>query len=153
MALCGAKCSPAQTEFLVVQVCLADQTEIVELAEAMREVARAEGLRFTDGSAETANYLKSVRDKGLVQLDHIPTINMGIEGDYGLGVTAGNLGLPSNQVALGFTAGRNSAKAHKLANHLVRLLSKRWRVQRVPEGQGSLPITSCDKRRDGAFNP
>jgi len=143
MALCAAKCSRAQEEFLAVQVCLVDESGKAQFTEIMREVARSEGLKFVDGSAETRDYLKDVRDKGQVKLDHLPTINMGIEGDHGLGVTAGNLGLPSNQVALGFTAGRNAAKAHKLADHLVQALSQQWRVQKVPKGQGSFPMTSC----------
>ena len=149
MVLCAAKCSRAQEEFLAVQVCLVDEGGATQFTEIMREVARSEGLRFVDGSAETRDYLKDVRDKGQVKLDHVPTINMGIEGEHGLGVTAGNLGLPSNQVALGFTAGRNAAKAHKLADHLVHALSQRWHVQTVPKGQGSFPMTSCGENSDG----
>ena len=150
MALCAFKCSRAQEEFLAVQVCLVDEGASTQFAEIMREVARSEGLRFVDGSAETRDYLKDVRDKGQVKLDHVPTINMGIEGEHGLGVTAGNLGLPSNQVALGFTAGRNAAKAHKLADQLVQALSQRWHVQTVPKGQGSFPMTSCGENRAAA---
>ncbi|WP_157082323.1 hypothetical protein [Sphingomonas pruni] len=143
MVLCAAKCSRAQEEFLAVQVCIPDEGGATQFADIMREVARSEGLRFVDGSAETRDYLQDVRDKGQVKLEHIPTINMGIEGKEGLGVTAGNLGLLSNQVALGFTAGRNVAKARKLADHLVKALSQKWRVQTVPKGQGSFPMRNC----------
>lgn len=149
LALGAFKCSRAQEEFLAVQVCLVDEGGATQFAEIMREVARSEGLRFVDGSAETRDYLKDVREKGQVKLDHLPTINMGIEGEHGLGVTAGNLGLPSNQVALGFTAGRNATKAHKLADHLVQALSQRWRVQTVPKGQGSFAMSSCAQDENG----
>jgi hypothetical protein len=87
--------------------------------------------------------LKDVRDDGLVKLDHVPTINAGIEGKNGLGVTAGNLGLPSNQVALGFTTGSDAARAHRLSDRLVGALSKRWRVERVPRGKGAFPMSNC----------
>lgn len=143
MALCAAKCSRSQEEFLAIQLCLVDEDGAIEFTKVMREVARSERLSFVDNSTETMDYLNDVRNKGQVKLDYVPTINMGIEGENGLGVTAGNLGLPSNQVALGFTAGRNTAKAHKLANHLVQALSQRWHVQTVPKGQGSFPMSSC----------
>ena len=145
MALCAARCSQAQEAFLTVQVCLVDEGGTVHFIQTMREFARSEGLRFVDNSAETRDYLQDVRDKGQVKLDHVPTINMGIEGEHGLGVTAGNLGLPANQVALGFTAGANAAKAHKLADHLVQALSQRWRVQTVPKGQGVFPMSTCSE--------
>ena len=143
MALCAAKCSHAQEEFLAVQMCLVNEGGATQFTEIMREVARSEDLRFVDGSAETRDYLEDVRNKGQVKLDHLPTINIGIEGEHGLGVTAGNLGLPSNQVALGFTAGRNAAKARKLADHLVQALSQRWHVRKILKGQGSFPMSNC----------
>lgn len=147
MALGAAKCSHPQEEFMAVQVCLVDEGGAAKFTEIMREVAQSEGLRFLDGSAETRDYLKDVRDKGQVKLEHIPTINMGIEGEDGLGVTAGNLGLPSNQVALGFTAGRDPSKARRLAKHLVRALSQQYRVQTVPHRQGSFALSSCGEKR------
>lgn len=143
MALCAAKCLRAQEEFLAIQVCVVDGAGATQFVETMRKIARSEGLRFVDGSAATKKYLSDVRGKGLVKLDHVPTINMGIEGEHGLGVTAGNLGLPSNQVSLGFTAGANATKAHRLADHLVHALSQRWRVQTIPKGKGAFPMSNC----------
>ena len=143
MSLCAFKCSGPQREFLAVQVCLVDERGEAEFVKAMREVARLEGLRFLDNSADTESYLRDVRDRGLVKLEHVPTINVGIEGENGLGVTAGNLGLPSNQVALGFTAGSDAAKARRLSNRLVGALSQRWRVEKVPAGKGAFPMESC----------
>ena len=143
MALCAFKCSRAQEAFLTVQVCLAGKGGVAQFEKILREVAHSEELTFVDNSAATKDYLQDVRDKGLVKLDHAPTINMSIEGKRGLGVTAGNIGLPTNQVAIGFTAGANATKAHKLADHLVQALSQLWQVQTVPKGQGVFPMNSC----------
>lgn len=143
MSLCAFKCSGPQQEFLAVQVCLVDERGEAEFVKVMREVARLEGLRFLDNSAATEDYLRDVRDKGLVKLEHVPTINVGIEGEKGLGVTAGNLGLPSNQVALGFTAGSDAAKARRLSARLVGALSKRWRIEKVPQEKGAFPMSNC----------
>lgn len=143
MSLCAFQCSGPQREFLAVQVCLVDERGEADFVQIMREVAHQEGLRFLDNSAATEDYLRDVRDKGQVKLEHIPTINVGIEGEKGLGVTAGNLGLPRNQVALGFTAGTDATKARRLSDRLVRALSKRWRIEKVPPKKGAFPMNNC----------
>jgi hypothetical protein len=143
MALCAFGCSKAQEEFLAVQVCVVDETGVAQLKNIMRAVAKSENLEFIDNSAETGRALKDIGADKALKRDAALAIDVHIEGDRGMGVTAGNLGLPSNQVALGFTAGANAAKARKLADHLIRALSQRWRVQTVPKGQGSFPMSSC----------
>jgi len=143
MCLCAYKCSPPQKAYLTVQVCLVDESGADQFVEVMREAASVEGLRFVDRSSSTERELSSIRNDGLVRLDNVPTINVGIEGENGLGVTAGNLGLPSNQVALGFTAGSNVANARRLSDRLVRMLSQRWHVETIPQGRGAFPMRSC----------
>lgn len=143
LTLCAAKCSGPQEEFLAVQVCLSDEAESKQLVGILRETASLEGLRFVDASSTTESYLADVRGKGLIKLDHVPTVYVGIEGPHGLGATASNLGLPSNQIALGFTAGNDAAKAHRLADRLVQALQRRWRVETLAKGQGSFPMKSC----------
>jgi hypothetical protein len=110
----------------------------------MRSVADAENLKFVDGSAKTGNDLKIMGADKYLKRDPSLAINVGIEGDEGLGVTAGNLGLPPYQVALGFTAGSDAAKARRLSNRLVQALSQRWHVETVPQGKGVFPMKSCD---------
>ena len=143
MALCAAKCSRAQEEFLAVQMCLVDEAGVTQLKNIMRDVAKSENLQFIDNSAETGRALRNIGAEEAARHGAAFAIDVHIEGEHGLGVTAGNLGLPAYQVALGFTAGRNAAKAHKLADRLVQALSQRWRVQTVPKGQGTLPMSSC----------
>lgn len=143
MALCAAKCSRAQEEFLAVQMCLVDESGVTQLKNIMRNVAQLESLQFIDNSAETGRALKNIGAEGAAAHSAAFAIDVHIEGEHGLGVTAGNLGLPAYQVALGFTAGRDAAKAQRLADHLVHALSQRWHVQTVPRGQGSFAMGSC----------
>ncbi|GAO40615.1 hypothetical protein SCH01S_49_00290 [Sphingomonas changbaiensis NBRC 104936] len=110
----------------------------------MRQIAQSENLRFIDGSAKTADALKVMGADKYLKSDPARSINVGIVGDRGMGVTAGNLGLPPYQVALGFTEGSDAAKAHRLSSHLVAALSQYWNVEIVPKGRGASPMKACD---------
>jgi hypothetical protein len=90
-----------------------------------------------------ARSLKEIGADKALKSDLSQTIDLHIEGKGGLGVTAGNLGLPPHQVGLGFTAGSDAAKARRLATNLTSSLSQHWSVQRVPTSQGVLPMTGC----------
>jgi hypothetical protein len=79
----------------------------------------------------------------LLKRDAALSIDVHIEGKGGMGVTAGNLGLRPYQVALGFTAGSDEAKAHRLSDQLVQALSQRWHVETIPQGKGAFPMKSC----------
>lgn len=92
-------CSPAQESFLSVQTCVTDSQGVAELKDVMRAVAQAEGLQFLDNSAQQAKSLKSLGADKALGRDVSRAIDVHIEGRNGLGVTAGNLGLPAYQVA------------------------------------------------------
>ena len=109
----------------------------------MRTVAQSENLQFIDNSAQQGSDLKAMGADKLLKHDASFAIDLHIEGKGGMGVTAGNLGLPPYQVALGFTEGSDAAKAHKLSDQLTRELSQRWHVESVPQGMGALPMKSC----------
>jgi hypothetical protein len=136
-------CSRTQESYLTVQTCLVDQQGVSQFLEMMRAVAKSENLKFVDGSAETGAALKTIGADKHLKRDPALTINVGIEGQGGMGVTAGNLGLPPYQVALGFTEGADAAKAHRLSDRLVQALSQRWHVETVPQGKGALPMKAC----------
>jgi hypothetical protein len=136
-------CSRAQESFLSVQTCVADQQGVAELKDMMRSTAQSEGLQFIDNSAQQASALKDVGADKALKRDVSRAIDVHIEGKDGLGVTAGNLGLPPYQVALGFTEGADPAKAHRLSDRLVQTLSQRWHVEVVPAGEGAMPMKTC----------
>jgi len=138
-----AGCSRAQTAFEQVQICAGDERGVAQLKSLMRAVAQSENLQFIDNSAQQAQDLKDTGADKALKRDVSHAIDLRIEGEGGLGVTAGNFGLPPYQVGLGFTEGRDPATAHRVANHLISSLSHRWNVQRVPSNQGILPMKGC----------
>lgn len=136
-------CARKQESFLTIQMCLVDRQGVTLFLDTMRAIAKAENLTFIDGSAKTGTALKTMgADKHLKQ-DPARTIHVGIEGGAGMGVTAGNLGLPVYQVALGFTEGSDAVKAHRLADRVMQALSQHWHIETVPAEKGALPMESC----------
>ncbi|MHA6316624.1 hypothetical protein ACXYN8_03055 [Altererythrobacter sp. CAU 1778] len=136
-------CSRAQQAFEAVQMCVDDQDGVADLKNIMSAVAQSEGLQFIDNSAQQGAELKSVGADKALGRDAAYAIDLYIEGENGLGATAGNLGLPPYQVGVGFTEGDDPIKARKLANNLIRALSKRWDLQRVAKNKGILSSHSC----------
>lgn len=141
IALSG--CGRAQESFLTIQMCVGNQQGVAELKNVMMAVAQSEGLRFIDDSAEQGKQLSDIGADKALKRDSALTIDFHIEGANGLGATAGNLGLPPYQVGLGVTEGSDPAKAHRLADQLVGLLSRRWDVQKVAPGKGVSPMKTC----------
>jgi hypothetical protein len=136
-------CGQAQESFRSVQICVGNQQGVADLKNVMTTVAQSEGLQFIDNSAEQALELKDIGADKALKRDAASAIDFHIEGANGLGVTAGNLGLPPYQVGLGFTEGDDPSKAHRLADQLLRAMSRRWDVQSIGPGKGILPMKSC----------
>jgi len=136
-------CGRSQEAFLTVGVCAGDQGGVEQVLETMRATAKSAGLKFIDQSAETRANLENVDANKSLKYGADSLVDAHIEGAGGMGVTASNLGLPPFQIALGFTAGSDSAKGHHLADQLVRALSERWHVQKIPEGEGVRPLKEC----------
>jgi hypothetical protein len=99
-------------------------------------------MSFIDGNASAERDLKAM---GVKTDPSAPVINLGVERKDGMGLTAGNLGLPNYQVALGFSEGSDSAEAHRFADTVVRKVSEHWHVVVVPAGRGALPLVTCGK--------
>ena len=136
-------CEKRRQSFLTIQTCVVDKDGVDQLKNTMREIARSENLEFVDGSAETGADLKTIGADKALKRDAALTINVGIKDDSGIIVMGGNLGLPPYQVALGFGASSDAAKARRLSGRLVQALSQRWRVETVPQGRGVFPMKSC----------
>lgn len=136
-------CSPTQKAFLTIRVCPVTQQGIGRLSEIMREAAESESLRFFDDSQRARTELETVGAGDDTNIDLARLVDLHIEGKKGLGATASNLGLPPDQIAIGFTSGADRKKARRLSERLVRNLSSQWDVQTVPQGQGVLPSDGC----------
>ena len=140
-----AGCGAAQRNNRVVQFCLYDTAGINDLRSVMQEFADAQSMPFIDNSAQTQAELQRIGVDSRPLPEGEPLINMGINGPGGLGVTAGNLGLPGYQVALGFTKGTDAAKGKAFADALVRELDQRWELVEVPnpDERGAFPLPNC----------
>jgi hypothetical protein len=133
-------CTQGKRGFLIVQLCLNDEKNLAQFTQTLWSIAKSEGMTFIDSSATTEQNLKTI---GAAIDPSAPVINVGVERKDGLGLTAGNMGLPNYQVALGFSAGSNPAEAHKFAETVIKTLESRWHVEVVPPGRGALPLTNC----------
>lgn len=131
-----ASCT-SEGPFLLVQFCLRNGGG-EELKSELLIISRAEKLQFFDNS-------ESVRENALHVGAAVPkqVISFRIEGPSGMGLTATNLGLGDNQVAVGFTDGRDSETARKFSETVMTVFKKRWEVEVVPKSKGARPLAKC----------
>jgi hypothetical protein len=137
-------CAGPQEAFQNVQLCIADERGVLELKRIMQAVAQSKNLVFIDNSARQGENLKAMGADKALGRDASRAIDVHIEGENGMGVTAGNLGLPEYQVALAFTEGTNPSMARVLSNELIKALSQRWHVEVVLLGKGAMPMKTCE---------
>jgi hypothetical protein len=141
--LCG--CSSGKPPFLMVQVCLRDEQNLALFTNTLKSIAQAEHMNYLDNSAVTQNELASIYRKLKKANPNGLVINIGVVREDGMGLSAGNLGLPTYQVALGFSEGSSSSEAHRFADLVVGALGQTWQVEIVPNGQGALPMKTCGR--------
>jgi hypothetical protein len=132
-------CAPGKGPFLLVQICLGDERNLLEFTKMMRAVAQSYQMKFADASVRIKRELQAIH--ALRQAD--PIIYMGVERNDGLAVVAGNVGLPGYQVALRFSEGSDASETTAFADSVVRSLERRWHVERVPASRGALPMNAC----------
>jgi len=109
----------------------------------MQVIAQSKGKQLIDRSADTQKELNDIGHPGEGARTR-PVINMGILLGDGVGVTAGNLGMPGYQVAVGFSESSKPANAHRFADAVVKRLAERWRVEPVPAGTGAKGMENCN---------
>lgn len=138
-------CSHSKHSFLIVQGCLSDAKGVAMFFDDMRSIASDERMKFVDNSENTARQLRSTGYAGVERTYGSSIINIGIQRQDGLGVTAGNLGMPGFEIALGFSEGSDRNVAQAFADRVVARLSTRWHWEKVPEGNSAKPIGNCPK--------
>jgi hypothetical protein len=134
-------CAKSERSFLIVQVCLTDEHEMSDFVELMEVVANSERMKFVDRSTETQGELKTINNANVKQAS--PAINLGILGADGVGLTAGNLGLPPNELAVGFTGVSRLPQARQFADMVVSRLKEVWHIEIVPEGRAATAMRNC----------
>jgi len=127
-----------------VQLCVEDEAGIEELRVILRDAASEAGLKFIDYSKERPSELKAT-GASLAFLEK-PEHYFEVWGDAGRGAgfSAGNLGLSSFEVSIGFGGGgEEQAEAKELAQKVISEISKHWPVTLVPPNRGALPTGRC----------
>jgi hypothetical protein len=140
VAMLAEGCSQGQAPSRTVQLCLAGPQEIPVFVSFMNAIAQQHQLEFTDRSGQTEAELRSINNNNLL-IAH-PHVNIGANRNGEFSFIAGNLGLPTRQMAIGFN-GHDAASARQFANAAVAELSKRWRIVEVQQGRGARPLPDC----------
>lgn len=137
---CLAGCSQGQASFRTVQLCLSNAEEVPAFTTFMNTIAQDNRMQFTDRSGQAEAELRSMTSVKLTVPHPLVVISAhrGDEVSFG----AGNLGLPTEQMAIGFN-GSDSNVARPFADAVVSKLSRRWHVHEVPKDRGALPLADC----------
>jgi len=109
----------------------------------MNEIAQEYRMEFTDRSGQTQEELRALKasEKYTPINDRAVNISAVRGSEFSFG--ASNLGLPTQQVVIGFN-GDSHEKATAFANATVERLSTRWHIHEVHQGQGAFPLATCN---------
>lgn len=135
-------CSSERGPSMIVELCVGSEKGISLFVDAMRQIAASQHMTFIDNSARTRHELETI-GQGKLAHQNPSTINIAIEGEDGLGVTAGNLGLSPFQVALGFTDSSDVVQGQRFSKAVLEALGKQWKITKIPAGKGAFPSESC----------
>lgn len=124
---------------LSAQICVRDKNGMKLMFEELQAIASAKHMQYVDNSTKTQRDLRAVGYAHLVD----PVVNISVERADGLGVGATNVGLPTFQIALGFTEGSNPEESRDFADGVIRRLEVHWHVERMPANLGVTPDNNC----------
>ncbi len=127
----------------MVQICLGDGQNVTAFEHEMEDIARSENMTLEDMSEGIKQDLEIIDPQGNVHDRTRPLTELRIRRPDGMGVSAGNLSLPTDQVLLGFSEGASPVEARRFATRVVNRLARRWRIETVPAGQGAQPLRNC----------
>jgi hypothetical protein len=127
----------------MVQICLGDAQNVAAFVREISVIAQSEHMMLVDLSESSKRDLEIIDPKSKAFDRNRPIIHLRMARRDGMGVSAGNLSLPANQVALGFSEGASPVEARRFATSVVNRLATRWRIETVPAGQGAQPLGNC----------
>lgn len=139
---CLAGCSEGKAPFRTVQFCLAGPQEIPAFTSFMNEIAQEYRMEFTDRSGQTEDELQALASDNKNVPVNKRAVNIGADRGGEISFGAGNLGMPAEQIVVGFN-GTNVGEARQFADTVVGKLSARWHVHEVPQGRGASPLANC----------
>ena len=136
-------CSSGTPPALMVQLCLQDDQGVSDFQTLMQSVAASEQMTFFDVSADTQEKLKIIHSKYAKLATPSSVINVYIESDKRLVVTADNIDLPTYQVSVDFTGGLSPVDKQRFIDVLIPKLREHWYVDTVPVGVRPFAMESC----------
>jgi hypothetical protein len=129
----------------MLQMCLTDRAGVENFKKALQDIAVAQELRYIDSSGSTQRQLRVTGANGKNMHSSGGLIYVGVEGDDGLGLEGGNMGLNDYDVAIGFN-GSDDAKTLAFADIVKTKLSEQWKFTVVPQNSGAFPSPECVSR-------
>ena len=136
-------CSSGKPPALMVQMCLQDDQGVSDFLNVMQSVATSEHMNFVDVSADTQEKLKVIHAKYAKLATPSSVINVYIESDNRLVVTADNIDLPTYQVSVDFTGNLSPVDKQRFVDVLIPRLRAQWPVDTVPVGIRPFAMKSC----------
>ena len=146
IALIATGCSQGKRPFLMVQLCLAGDSDLRLLESELRAIADEDHSQFVDSSGSTKRSLESIGHSNAERTLGSPVVSWDINRKDGSGVGIGNLSLPGYQIALGFSAKADPSESKRFADTVVQRLKTHWQVYVVPDDRGALPLSNCQYR-------
>jgi hypothetical protein len=136
-------CSSGKPQALMVQLCLQNDQGVSDFRNLMQSVAASEQMDFFDVSADTQEKLNVIHSKYAKLATPSSVINVYIESDKRLVVTADNIDLPTYQVSVDFTGGLSPTDKQRFIDVLIPRLRAQWFVDTVPAGVRPFAMAAC----------
>lgn len=144
LLLVGPGCSDGKERALVsTWVCARSVDGIEQLRAYLKSTAESEHGLFADNSEITARDLRTIGYKKDTDHQSVPVLQVSITLKDGTAVYATNVGLPGYQVAIQFFEGLNKNNSLRFAEQVVRNISNKWELDRLPTGSAVAPRVTC----------
>ncbi|WP_231112016.1 hypothetical protein [Stenotrophomonas maltophilia] len=131
----GGAWAVGKRPFKMIQFCVHDQEGVNRFKQTLSSIAKDEGMRYFDGSAELDRQLARAK----VDVKR-PVVYVGVKREDGSGLEAGNFGLDRFEIAIGFSEGKMPAEARSFSFRVERTLAERWNVLAIPSAKGATPL-------------
>jgi len=148
-----SSCGKAQESFLTIQLCLKNEQGVTTFKEIMQSIAKTQKMRYVDASEATQRDINTIGATGPKMHSGGGLIFVGVEASDGMGLSAGNVGLNTFDVALGITEGSRPADAHRFADVVMKELQQRWVVKTLTPRTGAFPDPTCVASSAGGVAP
>lgn len=140
VALWLPSCSVGEHPYVMVQVCVENKAGVERFKQTLQSMARDERMRYVDRSDASERELQVLdalkRPRGTL-------VNVGVIGNEGHSLGAGNLGLNTYDIAVGFSHGSDREAGFEFSNRVIAQLEQHWTVKTVSKGSGAFPDPDC----------